>query len=60
MNMYLLVIRVYKVDTKTFEIIDSITYSADLSKATDLNNEPVSQLISLIIFFFYDEQKKHL
>lgn len=52
MNMYLLVIRVYKVDTKTFEIIDSITYSADLSKATDLNNEPVSQLISLIIFFF--------
>ncbi|CEG69751.1 hypothetical protein RMATCC62417_05770 [Rhizopus microsporus] len=32
--------RVYKVDTKTFEIIDSITYSADLYKATDLNNEP--------------------
>lgn len=52
MNMYSLVIRVYKVDTKTFEIIDSITYSADLYKATDLNNEPVSQLISLVLFFF--------
>lgn len=51
--MYSLVIRVYKVDTKTFEIIDSITYSADLYKANDLNNEPVSQLISLVLFSFF-------
>ncbi|KAG0744407.1 hypothetical protein G6F42_009092 [Rhizopus arrhizus] len=32
--------RTYKVDTKTFEIVDSITYIADLDKATDLDHEP--------------------
>lgn len=33
-------------DTKTFEIVDSITYIADLDKATDLDHEPVSRFRS--------------
>ncbi|KAG0950228.1 hypothetical protein G6F57_000117 [Rhizopus arrhizus] len=32
--------RTYKVDTKTFEIVDSITYIADLDKFVDKDSEP--------------------
>jgi hypothetical protein len=33
------------VDTKTFEIVDSITYIADLDKAVDKDSEPVKQML---------------
>lgn len=34
--------RVYKIDTKTFEVVDSITYTADLDQASTWLDGPVS------------------
>ena len=39
--------RTYKIDTRTFEVVDSITYSADLDQASTWMNGPVSIVMAL-------------
>lgn len=36
---------VYKIDTETFEVVDSITYTADLDQSSTWLEGPVSNII---------------
>lgn len=45
----LLLNSVYKIDTKTFEVVDSITYIADLDQADHWLDGPVSPFLILML-----------